>query len=260
MDQNTFEGMTQQELHERINELEITLARVAGERDESIKLLAASNERLSSLINSLDKSIVLGESLTEYIRKYGRQIDELQPYFASHPQRTVVEFMTASKQLPALDKMVPHVPEDAIVRKRLEFCAEEFFEKLEACLDGDARYSAMWSVGEVLRSNKDRVFSLIASPIKVDLPKLVDACIDCAYTNEGFMLSCSVDSKPAMLEVHAANMRKEFVTDQGSQAGVKVRKPEGWQPPNIEAVLEAQGWVHEPEPVRLRVPDVSEHD
>lgn len=70
-----------------------------------------------------------------------------------------------------------------------------------------------------------------------DLVGVADAVADILYTTEGLALAFGIDTGPVLAEVHRSNLAKLGgpVREDG-----KILKPEGWTPPNIEAVLMAQ--------------------
>jgi len=70
-----------------------------------------------------------------------------------------------------------------------------------------------------------------------DLAEIADAIVDSIYVLIGMALTYGIDLRPLWNAVHAANMRK----DGGAhREDGKLLKPEGWQPPDIAALLEAQ--------------------
>lgn len=75
-----------------------------------------------------------------------------------------------------------------------------------------------------------------------DVPKMVDALVDIIYVAYGTALCMGLDLEPFVIEVHAANMRKE---GGGVRADNKILKPPGWVGPNHEPLLKAQGWKPE---------------
>lgn len=81
----------------------------------------------------------------------------------------------------------------------------------------------------------DIVYSMIeAKPI--DWPKMIDALIDLRYFVDGSFVEMGVDSDPHFSAVHTANMAKCL----SKNADGKTIKPEGWKPPDIKAILDAQ--------------------
>ena len=62
--------------------------------------------------------------------------------------------------------------------------------------------------------------------------------MDEIYVLLGSLAAMGVDFWPLWDAVHAANMAKAG----GPVVDGKVKKPEGWQPPDIEGELRKQGW------------------
>lgn len=125
----------------------------------------------------------------------------------------------------------PHVPSDDVVRLRLRLVAEEFFEFVEACLSHD---QAQWYLGPAKAALAD---AIKRCEIDVDLPAMADATIDVDYTIEGSRVAFGIDGAPLWDAVHTANCRKR-----PGGAAKKAEKPEGFEPPPIEALLVEQGW------------------
>ena len=87
---------------------------------------------------------------------------------------------------------------------------------------------------------KDRAKNALSfASINVDLPKAIDALADLDYVVEGSRLSFGVHGDAIADEVHRANMTK---MGGGRDEHGKVKKPEGWTPPDIEKCLRDQGW------------------
>lgn len=78
-----------------------------------------------------------------------------------------------------------------------------------------------------------------------DLPGAADALVDLAYIVHGTAIAHGVPWRALFDEVHAANMRKvRVVSAEDSKHGHKadIKKPPGWQPPDVFEVLHAHGW------------------
>jgi predicted HAD superfamily Cof-like phosphohydrolase len=121
----------------------------------------------------------------------------------------------------------PVVPSDDRVRLRLRLIAEEFFELLEASIDAK------------LNATQAHIISLINSaPVTVDLPEFADACGDLDYVVEGSRLEFGIDGGPIADAIHESNMAKAG----GPVIEGKIRKPEGWLPPDVDGELRKQGW------------------
>jgi len=134
----------------------------------------------------------------------------------------------------------PQVPSEERVKFRLQLIAEEFFELLTAC--------EIWPVETLTRADTiDEDVDVLASVMvknairddlgEIDLPALMDALGDLDYVIEGTRLEFGVDGKPIANEIHRANM------DKIPNGFRKPIKPSGWKEPDIEGVLQAQGWM-----------------
>lgn len=133
---------------------------------------------------------------------------------------------------PVLD--TPQVPSDERVRLRARLIVEETLEFLEACFDteNDTRVA--------LEEATDFLDNIIENArVEVVLPEAADALADIAYVLEGSNLEFGIDSGPVLEEVQRANMAK---ASGPKRADGKIQKPIGWTPPDIPAVLRAQGW------------------
>lgn len=150
-------------------------------------------------------------------------------------RKQVGEFHNANDQ-PILEK--PQVPADDRIRLRLALIAEEFLELLVAALENDPRDPFV--IAEMMTEFREAVAD---ATIKVDLPKLADALADLDYVVEGTRLEFGIDGGPIANAVHAANMAKMGPDGKPlKDSNGKVRKPEGWQPPDIAGELRKQGW------------------
>lgn len=167
------------------------------------------------------------------------QVTELQTRMTemveAQPHRRIAAF-----QAEVVGKLFPggppRVPDDETVRLRLRLVAEEFFELLWACLDGDSPHN-QWRAADA--DARDAIMSAIRFlPVKVDLPELVGAIADLVYVAEGTALAFGTHMPPVHAAVHAANMAKAG----GPVVDGKQRKPDGWQPPDIAGELRKQGW------------------
>lgn len=137
----------------------------------------------------------------------------------------------------------PHVPPESHphgVRFRLGLILEEVGELFSACfatsLSGDAYGAAIL----IDRSTGNLQYLIRHGTIAVDLPKATDALADIDYTVEGARVAWGIDGYPIWREVHRSNMAKLG----GPVVDGKLKKPEGWTPPDIEGLLRAQGWTN----------------
>lgn len=139
----------------------------------------------------------------------------------------VLEFHRKVGQ-PIVEK--PAVPSDERVRLRARLVLEESLEFLEALFGVPS-----WIEGVRHSIN----YAIDRAPVKVDLPKAVDALADIDYVVEGSRIEFGVDGGPIAREVHRANMEK-----QGGprREDGKVLKPPGWKPPDIDGELDRQGY------------------
>lgn len=126
----------------------------------------------------------------------------------------------------------PSVPDTEVVRLHLRLMFEEFFELLRACLDPQA------ATVEIAENARRIVTELIGEVDSrgVNLVEFVDGCIDSAYTIEGALLGFGVDSQRVWDLVHAANMAKRG----GPFVNGKLKRPDGWNPPDVAGELERQ--------------------
>lgn len=78
-----------------------------------------------------------------------------------------------------------------------------------------------------------------------DLAGVADAIADSLYVLVGTAVMMELPLDRIWREVHAANMRKVRAEDGQTDGGsgrphaLGVRKPEGWQPPDVEKIIEA---------------------
>lgn len=69
------------------------------------------------------------------------------------------------------------------------------------------------------------------------LEEAADAIGDLLYVTYGAAIRMGIDIEPIFAEIHRANMLKENGT---TRKDGKIMKPEGWQPPKIDALLKEQ--------------------
>lgn len=72
-----------------------------------------------------------------------------------------------------------------------------------------------------------------------DMPGIADGIADAIYVLLGTAVTYGIDIGKVFDAVHEANMAK-VVT--GAPGDTKPTKPPGWQPPDVEGILHAQGW------------------
>lgn len=157
--------------------------------------------------------------------------------------REQVETFHRAMGQPVLDK--PQIPDEATVRKRLRFIAEEFRELMTACLaDPHASDMNLAQSYETVVATDLLVDMVTRCPLKeeIDLPEVVDALADLDYVIEGMRLEFGVNGAPIAERVHEANMAKLAgpVREDGKRL-----KPDGWMPPDVGEALRLQGWAEE---------------
>lgn len=122
----------------------------------------------------------------------------------------------------------PTVPDAATVRLRARLIAEEFCETMAALYP---------------RSNWDAICALLMSQFdgepSPDMIGLADGLADLDYVVEGTRQAFGIDGAPIAAEVHRSNMAK---LGGPKDANGKIRKPDGWLPPDVAGELRAQGW------------------
>jgi predicted HAD superfamily Cof-like phosphohydrolase len=219
----------------------------SDEVDHLKRQVDACHTKIGELKNDADKSTTQKRELSEFLKN---AMDENRALKASN--RTVCVRDMFVRVLPHQERNDrPTVPSEAAIRLQTRIDAEEFVEKIEALYD------------DPLVSSLGKILHAIAThaPIRHDLhdrlPEFADALADNAVTNEGFAVLFGIDLEPVFQEAHAANLRK----GDGPIVDGKLRKPEGWTPPDVVGVLRKQGWqpsseskVDEPIPYALNCP------
>lgn len=76
---------------------------------------------------------------------------------------------------------------------------------------------------------------------RCNIVDIADGLGDSDYVNEWARCEFGLDGQPIADEIQRANMGK-FGPGSSFNAAGKVQKPPGWTPPDIAAVLRAQGW------------------
>ncbi len=137
----------------------------------------------------------------------------------------VREFMAAFGQHCA-DK--PCIPPHDVVRLRARLVIEEAFELVDSLFDDEPSVKALKAAALHLAST---------AMVDVDLVEFADACGDLDYVTEGARIAFGVDVDPIADEIHRSNMAKVggYLDEHG-----KLRKPAGWQPPDIHGCINAQ--------------------
>lgn len=113
---------------------------------------------------------------------------------------------------------------------RARLILEEAFETVQGLLGGHA--ADLFACHVVIRHPFDHT----ALP---DLPSVADGIADLIYVAAGTAVACGVDMHPVLEAVDQANMAK---AGGGLDENGKLKKPEGWLPPDIHYELRLQGW------------------
>lgn len=95
---------------------------------------------------------------------------------------------------------------------------------------------------ERLRHMREELAELHKALSTGDVAAQVDALVDLEYLILGTAISMGIrdaDWVACELAVHAANMRKERLFNDPTGHKQGIIKPEGWQAPNLEAILES---------------------
>lgn len=149
-------------------------------------------------------------------------------FVQTEQQRRVEAFMRAAGQVVRLH---PHQPtrEERVLRAKL--IMEEALETCDA-LGVDVRmlHDRMLVYGDAIE---------FVGTDEFDMAEAVDGCCDVMVVTLGTLSCLGVGDVHVMNQVLDANDRKMTgpIRDDGKRL-----KPEGWQPPNIEGELIAQGW------------------
>jgi predicted HAD superfamily Cof-like phosphohydrolase len=88
---------------------------------------------------------------------------------------------------------------------------------------------------------------LIEAILERDMVKLADACADLIYVIIGLAVEFNIPLGTVWDAVHVSNMAKRDPKTGKvlKRADGKVLKPEGWQPPDIRAILYGTGKVRQ---------------
>lgn len=131
-------------------------------------------------------------------------------------------------------RTTPGLPDERTMRLRLRLVMEEAFELLAASVSrGDAEY-----VASLLH---DTFRAIDGAMLEPDLVEVADALADLDYVVAGTRLALGIPGQAVADEVHRANMAKAPGGVVLRDGRGKVRKPPGWTPPDVAAVLERHG-------------------
>lgn len=124
------------------------------------------------------------------------------------------------------------VPPEDRVRFRARLIVEEFMELMGAMFKSPNMRP--WVYEELVEKLG---WFIRHARVDVDMVKWADGTHDLDYVVAGTRVEFGYEGRDGAAEVHRANMEKGV--DDGTG---KPTKPPGWRPPDIEAVLSAQGW------------------
>lgn len=157
--------------------------------------------------------------------------------------RYMVHTFREAMGLPVRYAAGPSIPDDPeLVRLAVRLVVEEFCETLDAVVQQHPA-QPKHQLGDIRRRLDEFV---TMGTVRVDMVQAADGMADLDYVVEGLRCILGIDGQAVVGEVHAANMRK--LGPDGKplrREDGKVVKPPGWQPPDIAAVLRAQGWKAE---------------
>ncbi len=159
------------------------------------------------------------------------------PVFSDVPPKTMREMVLDFHR--AFDCGIGGEPQQLrsdILKDRLRFSSEEFFEILEA---SGCHVNAI----DVAKASVEACIDSL-NPENFDMIGFVDGHSDLGYFLAGTMVASGVNDDPMHAEVHRANMAKLWPNGRPRHRSGdgKVVKPPGWVPPDIEGELRKQGW------------------
>ncbi len=111
---------------------------------------------------------------------------------------------------------VPTVPSAEVLQLRQQLIREEYEEVTEAI---------------------EKLTAVSSNGTAPDVTELAHELADLLYVVYGTFSSCGVDADAVFAEVHRANMEK---IGGPRRADGKLLKPPGWQPADVESVIERQ--------------------
>lgn len=144
-------------------------------------------------------------------------------------QLRVERFMRlANQNLP----QKPTLPSSADRRLRAALILEEALETCEAL-----GYTVRSASGEAVRPKTWQ----LTEDLTPDLVEIADGCADISVVTNGCLSACGISGEPLLLAVDENNLQK-FGPGSSKDANGKHVKPPGHKPPDILAVLVAQGY------------------
>lgn len=117
-----------------------------------------------------------------------------------------------------------------------------FHEKFGLTYDGPPKILGDDVVQFRIQFLEEELLEFKVSAISEDLPGMADALIDLVYVAMGTAYQMGLPWQQLWNEVQRANMTKVRATSAGQskrKSSLDVIKPEGWQGPDIEGVLNA---------------------
>ncbi len=87
---------------------------------------------------------------------------------------------------------------------------------------------------------KEEITETLEAMLNDDIVEIADGIVDSVVVLLGCAVTYGIDIRPIWNEVHKTNMAKKG--GKRREDG-KLLKPEGWMPPDIYPILEAQGWT-----------------
>ena len=125
----------------------------------------------------------------------------------------------------------PKMPDADVRERQARLILEEALETVEA-------------LGFLVRSYRPdayigpRLTDIDLERMDPNLVEIADGCADMSVVAMGTLLSCGIDDVELLKEVDESNLRK-FGEGSYRREDGKWMKPPGWEPPNIQGVLDA---------------------
>ena len=151
--------------------------------------------------------------------------------------RSVVDFQRKFclpvGKAPQLLPHAPHSDTNAILARASLFDAEQSLKKLRTTHPDDQLYGRIQMMIEELREFMD-------AAKEDDIELMADSLVDLEYFTLGTSAMMGLPHDEIFAEVHRANMDKILVSSAEESRRLNkldVRKPVGWRPPNLKAIL-----------------------
>jgi len=123
--------------------------------------------------------------------------------------------------------------------------AARMIEEFHRVLDQEPGHGKLGGDNELrIRLHGEEHWELVDELRAHNLPGIAQELADVLYVAYGTAYTLGIPIDAVLAAVHAANMAK-FEGGVQRRADGKVAKPEGWEPPDIKAVLDARpsgGW------------------